>query len=178
METPKLDVAPAAPDWAWFCLRSQHKHEMVAANYLRRMEQVEVFYPRVRFLQPRYGRRVWVTESLFPCYLFARFNWRDCLGKVQYAPGVQSVVHFGSGWPTVPPEVIEEIRSAMGEEDLCALEDDVSPGDEVEILAEMFRGLRAVVTQVMPARQRVAVLLEFLGRQTMVHVSAHAIVKR
>jgi transcriptional antiterminator RfaH len=177
LETPKLDVAPAALDWAWFCLRSQHKHELVAANCLRRMEQVEVFYPRVRFVQPRYGRKVWVTEPLFPSYLFARFDWKDSLSKVQYAPGVQSVVHFGNGWPTVPPAVIAEIRAAMGQEELCTLSDEVAPGDEVEILAEMFRGLRAVVTQVMPARQRVAVLLDFLGRQTMVQVSAHAIVK-
>jgi hypothetical protein len=33
-----------------------------------------------------------------------------------------------------------------------------------------MRGLQAVVSRVMPARQRAAVLLEFLGRQTTVEL--------
>src|SRR5438128_12224826 len=96
------DAATAHLDWAWFCLRAQHKHEQIAANCLRQMERVEVFFPRLRFLQPRHYGKVWITEPLFPNYLFARFNWRDSLYRVQYAPGVQSIVHFGNGWPTIP----------------------------------------------------------------------------
>ena len=30
------------PAVAWFCLRSQHKHEHIAAEHLRRMGDVEV----------------------------------------------------------------------------------------------------------------------------------------
>ena len=37
---------------AWFCLRSQPKHEHIAAGHLRQIEGVEVFNPRIRFTRP------------------------------------------------------------------------------------------------------------------------------
>ena len=37
-------------------------------------------------------------------------------------------------------------------------------GDSVQIAEGAFQGLQAVVTQLLPAKERVKVLLEFLGR--------------
>jgi len=165
-------------EWAWFCVRAQQKHEHVAATHLRQLDQVEVFNPRLRFCRPVRQRKVWVTESLFPGYLFARFNWKDSLCKVQYAPGVQSVVHFGTGWPTVPHRVIEDIRAAIGPAETRQISDELNPGDEVQIIGRLFQGLNVIVTQVMPGRKRAAVLLHFLGRQTTVEIGTHALIKR
>jgi len=41
----------------------------------------------------------------------------------------------------------------------------------------VFHGLRAVITRVMPSRERVAVLLEFLGRQTTVELPNEALIR-
>jgi transcriptional antiterminator RfaH len=166
-----------SPGWAWFCIRSQQKHEQIAANCLRQTGDVEVFFPRLRYIQPRRYGKVWITEPLFPGYLFARFSWQDSLCKVHYSAGVQSVVHFGNGWPTVPDHVIAELRAAAGKDELQIIPEQVTPGDEVEILGGLFRGVQTVVTQVMPGRNRVAVLLDFLGRQTAVEMSAQSIIK-
>jgi hypothetical protein len=38
--------------------------------------------------------------------------------------------------------------------------------------------LEAVVTQVLPGRDRVRVLLEFLGRQTVVELSSETVLRR
>src|SRR5947209_14748026 len=95
----KPEVATADLEWGWFCLRAQQKREQMAASYLRQMQDVEVFFPRLRFLQPRPYGKVWLTEPLFPSYVFARFNWKESLTLVHYAPGVQGVVHFGNRWP-------------------------------------------------------------------------------
>src|ERR1700690_1828446 len=103
-------VPSASPDAAWFCLRAQQRHEQGAASHLRLMDGVEVFHPRIRFSRLNHRKKSWLTESLFPGYLFARFDWRESLTKVHYAPGVHGVVHFGCGWPTVPDQVIEDIR--------------------------------------------------------------------
>ena len=65
----------------------------------------------------------------------------------------------------------------MGPEELRVISDELTPGDEVEILGELFHGVRAIVTQVMPGRQRVAVLLDFLGRQTTVEMGVQSIIK-
>jgi len=40
-----------------------------------------------------------------------------------------------------------------------------------------MRGLRAVVTRVTPGRERIAVLMEFLGRQTTIELPRHFLLK-
>ena len=82
------------------------------------------------------------------------------------------------GWPTVPNGVIEDIRAAIGPAEMREISDDLNPGDEVQIIGKLFQGLNVVVTQVMPGRKRVAVLLHFLGRQTTVEIGTHALIKR
>jgi transcriptional antiterminator RfaH len=54
---------------------------------------------------------------------------------------------------------------------------ELEPGEEIQISGGAFHGLKAVVTQVIPARQRVAVLMDFLGRQTMVEVDVNSVVR-
>ncbi len=129
-----------------------------------------MFLPRIRFRRATRQGAAWVTEALFPNYLFARFNWRVLLRLVHHTPGVAGVVHFGDRWPTVPPEVIEELRRSLGDEEIHELPPAFAPGDAVQIAGGAFHGLEAVVRQVLPSRQRVQVLLEFLGRQTAVEV--------
>ena len=50
---------------AWYCLRSQPKHEHIAAVYIRKHLGVESFAPRIRFQQVRQQRKAWMTEALF-----------------------------------------------------------------------------------------------------------------
>ncbi len=59
---------------AWYCLRSQPKHEHIAAAHLRLLEGVTVFCPRIRFKRATRQGLVWVTEAMFPGYLFARIR--------------------------------------------------------------------------------------------------------
>lgn len=184
-----MSVAPAQPDVkpvaaemgstvAWFCLRSQPKHEHIAAGHLRQIEGVEVFNPRIRYSRPTRLRPVVVTESMFPNYLFARFDWQTLLNRVHYAPGVSGIVHFGCKWPTVPEAAIEEIRKVLGTEGVHVISNDIAPGDTVSVSGGVFHGLNAIVTQVMPGKERVMVLMDFLGRQTAVELKVQTIVKR
>jgi transcription antitermination factor NusG len=120
---------------------------------------------------------VWVVEALFPNYLFARFDWANSLRLVCHSPGVSEVVHFGRQWPVVPDGAIEEMRSCLGNNAVHTIAPEVSPGDAVRITGGCMHGLQAIVTQVMSGKQRVAVLLEFLGRQTSVKLDINRIVK-
>ncbi len=170
--------APSSGDAAlWFCLKSQPKHEHIAAAHLRQTSAVEVFLPRIRFKRATRQGTVWVTEALFPGYLFARFDWQASLRLVQHSRGVRGVVHFGERWPAIPGEIIRELQQAVGEAGLRTIPEQFLPGDEVEITEGAMRGLRAVVTRVLPGRERIAVLMEFLGRQTMIELPRHFIIK-
>src|ERR1051325_567223 len=135
------------PTAAWFCLRSQPKHEHIAAGHLRQMEGVEVFNPRIRFPRSTRTGKVIVTESMFPNYLFARFDWKRLLTRVHYATGVSGVVHFGTRWPIVPDPVIEEIRLLIGASGIHLMPDELAPGDGVRISGGILHGLQAIVSQ-------------------------------
>lgn len=161
----------------WFCLRSQPKHEHIAAAHLKTIDGVAVFLPRVRFQRPTRQGLAWTTEALFPNYLFARFDWHNSLRQVQAARGVSGVVHFGQRWPVVDEHIIAELRLAVGTEELHTIATPLQPGDGVTIAEGAMRGLQAVVSRVMPSRERVALLLEFLGRQTTIEVPTKFVVR-
>ena len=174
------EISPGQPDaaTAWFCVRTQSKHEHIAAADLRQNVKIEVFLPRIRFQRSTRQGPAWVTEALFVNYLFARFELGVHLRQVQHARGVSGLVHFGDHWPTIPEAVIGELRAAMGHEELHLISNDFKSGDVVEIAGGAFHGLQAVVTQVMPAKQRVAVLLDFLGRQTSVELAHRQLIPK
>jgi transcriptional antiterminator RfaH len=167
---PGWTPAVAAERPAWFCLRAQPRREHVAAGHLRLLREVEVFFPRIRFRRPTVRGVVWVTEALFPGYLFARFDWGRYLRWVQASPGVVCVVHFGQRWPTIPAAVVEELRRRLGEEEVRVVGERLRPGDRARVMGGVLQGLEGVVDRVLPARRRVQVLLEFLGRQVSVEM--------
>jgi transcriptional antiterminator RfaH len=165
-------VAPA-----WFCLRAQPKHEHIAAAHLQQEPDLEVYLPRIRFRRATRRGPVWFTEALFPNYLFARFDLATGLRRVCHTRGVRGVVHFGDRWPIVPEAVIAELRATVGADEVHVIQEALRPGEAVQIAGGVFHGLQAVVTRVMPSRQRVAVLLEFLGRQTSVELPSAALIR-
>jgi transcriptional antiterminator RfaH len=154
----------------WYCVRTHPKHEHIAAAQLRQQQNVEVFLPRIRYRRATRLGPAWVTEALFKDYVFARFDLSVALRRVQHSRAVCSVVHFGDYWPILPDQVICELQAAVGGADVWVVEDTIQAGDTVQINSGAMCGLEAVVTRVMPAKQRVAVLLDFLGRQTTVEL--------
>lgn len=162
---------------AWFCLRTQPKHEHIAAGHLRALPGLEVFLPRIRFRRQTRRGAAWFTEALFPNYLFARFDWETSLRRVHAAPGVSGVIHFGDRWPTVPEEVMAELKLLFGEDQLHEIPETPEVGEAVQVAGGALHGLQAIVTRVFPGRQRVAVLLEFLGRQTAVELPLEQVVR-
>ena len=163
---------PTARERAWFCVRTRPKSEHIAAAHVRELDGVEVFNPRIRFRRPRGRHQMWVTEALFPGYLFAKFNWRDRLKAVHYSNGVTGIVHFGDRWPIIDDSIITEWKEAMGEEELALCEDMPQPGEEVVITTGAFKGLLAEVIRVSSAQRRVAVLMEFLGQQVQLELQS------
>ena len=172
------DDAGAARFVAWFCLRSHPKHEHLAATHLQKIDGVEVFNPRLKYERRMRNRSVSVIESMFPNYLFARFDWELHLTRIHYSPGVAGVVHFGNKWPTVPEAAIEEIRRLVGNEGVRPVSNGFMPGDDVAVWGGVFNGLNATVMSVMPGKDRVLVLMDFLGRQSTVEIESRSIVKR
>jgi transcriptional antiterminator RfaH len=85
----------------WYCLRSHPKHEHIAAAHLRLLEGVHVFCPRIRFKRSTRQGIAWVTEAMFPGYLFASFELTEMHRQVRYARGVSAIVRFADRYPAI-----------------------------------------------------------------------------
>ncbi|HYZ75463.1 MAG TPA: transcription termination/antitermination NusG family protein [Chthoniobacterales bacterium] len=160
----------------WYCLRTRRKQEHVAAAHVRILREVAVFCPKIRFRRPTRGGTIWVTEALFPGYFFARFSLRELLPLVRSAHGVSSVVRFGEWYPEVADSIIEELRVETEDRVIGESVSPLAPGDRVRLVAGALAGLEAVVTHVLPGNERVRLLLEFLGRETVAEARTEHIV--
>ncbi len=165
------------PSLKWYCLRSQPKHEHIAAAHLRLLPNVEVFCPRVRHQKLTKRGVMWFVEALFPNYLFARFEPEAVQVEVKYAKGVAGIVRFGMNNATMPDAAIADLRRAMDETELKTVSFAVNVGDAVEIIEGPLRGQTGVVQQLMPAKERVKLLLEFLGGGNAVDLSLTSVFK-
>ena len=163
---------------AWYCLRSQPKHEHIAAAHLRLLEGVTVFCPRIRFRRTTRQGLVWVTEAMFPGYLFARFELAELNLRVRYAHGVSGIVRFADRYPTIEEEALAQLRDHTGAAEVRELNYHISEGDQVQIVGGAFVGLEAVVTQVLSAKERVKVLMDFLGRKMEAELQCSSVLRQ
>jgi transcriptional antiterminator RfaH len=155
----------------WFCLRTQPKHEHVAATALRRQLRVTCFSPRLRFRRATRRGAVWFVEAMFPGYLFAEFVYSQQCRQVEYSSGIQGVVRFGDHIATLEQGTIASLQQTADEDEIVTFDPEIQVGQSVRIAEGPLQGLEALVTHLLPARERIRVLLEFLGRSVEAEVS-------
>ncbi len=160
----------------WFCVRTQPKHEHIAAAGLQRQLNVNCFAPRVRYRKMTRRGAVWFVEAMFPGYLFAEFVYLEQHRRVEYSPGIQGFVQFGDYIATVDSETVAALQEQAGTEDIVTIDPDIKVGQSVRIAEGPLRGLEAIVTRVLPASERIRVLLELLGGQVEAEVPSPKVV--
>gem|GEM_PF-80508 len=156
----------------WYCLKTRTRYEQIARKNLQMGEMAEVFCPLIRFERARKSGKVRVTEAMFPGYLFAKFSYPEWHRRVASANGVSHIVGFGGEPSVVPQPVICELQSIVAADEIIELPMLPTVGSEVEVLDPAFAGMRALVTRVLPAQERIVVLLEMLGMEREVEVRA------
>ncbi|MFT4176270.1 MAG: transcription termination/antitermination NusG family protein [Luteolibacter sp.] len=165
---------------AWYCVRTQTKREHIAAGHLRSLEGVDVFCPRLRYRKATRRGKIWWIEPFFPGYLLARFERSTMERGVTFAQGVRGLVRFGTNVPTVPESFIQTLRGDIGknpdaEAELLTLLPSCGVGDEVEIADGPFQGMKGSIVEILPAAERVKVLLDFLGQQQAVNLDLYSL---
>jgi transcriptional antiterminator RfaH len=176
LESTQRDPAGSS-ETAWYCLQAKHKHEHIAAAHLRKLKGVSVFCPRLRFRRQTRTGVAWVTEALFPGYLFANFDLGRMQRVVGYAHGVRSIVSFANRYPTIDEVTVAQLSQHVGEREIKVIDYEPLRGDSVKVAEGAFAGLDAVVTQTLPARDRVRVLMEFLGRKIETELERSAVLR-
>jgi len=106
---------------------------------------------------------VWFVEAMFPGYLFTEFIYSELHRRVAHLPGIQGLVEFGDYIATIDSDTIVALQQQAGEEEIITVDPEIKIGQSVRIAEGPLRGLEAVVTRVLPAGERIKVLLELLG---------------
>ena len=162
----------------WYCLRTHLKHEHIAAAQLRHLPGLRVFNPQLRIERLTRRGPVRSTESLFANYIFARFVLESMVERVRYTPSVKGIVAFGERPAVIATSVIDELRSTLAENSDTVFTDWPMEGEEVEVLQGPFSGEHVTIARVLPAHQRVEVLMEMLGRSVPVEFSLSSLLFR
>lgn len=165
--TPEMTVRSVQ---SWYCARTKPKHEHIAAGNIAKRLGLEVFHPRFRMERATRRGVVRVVEPLFPCYIFVRVPGAVCPDEIRYLTGVSSLVQFGQKIAVVPDPVIEDLRRCFDDQEPFAVQESLAPGTEVTVAEGALMGSHGIVVRAMPARERVQILLDFLGQTTLAEV--------
>jgi transcriptional antiterminator RfaH len=159
----------------WYCVKTRPKQEGVAARLLRSELELEVFCPKIRFKRARSTGVAWVQEAMFPGYLFARFVYPQLYRRIAATSGVAQTLSFGGRPCILNKSIIEDLRRHVADGETVEISSDIKEGEEVKVVEGPFLGVRALVTRLLPARDRVAILLSMLGQEREVEVSTSSL---
>lgn len=112
---------------------------------------------------------------MFPNYLFARFELLEFFRRARYAFGVSDILRFGDRWAEVPQREISLLQDVWSHGDAIQPAQTIEVGASVVLTGGLFHGVEATVVALLPARQRIKVLLEFLGGFQEAEVDAAAV---
>lgn len=154
----------------WFCLRAEPKREHLANIALRRQFGIECLSPRLRFRKLTRRGPIWFVEAMFPSYVFAKFVYSSLYRAVESSHGVRGIVRFGNRLATVPESAMISLQAKSGAEEIVTVDSSLKIGQPVQFIEGPFQGLEVVITRLLPARERIRVLFEFLGRSVEMDV--------
>ncbi len=77
----------------------------------------------------------------------------------------------------VPTRIITDLKASIPEGIIQAPDPSIEPGTKVEFVSGTLQGLRGEVLAQLSAQNRIQILLDFLGREITVAVSAQDILK-
>lgn len=158
----------------WAVVMAKPNCEGMAVVNLQR-QGYDVYFPRFRFLSPK---KTVVIKPLFPRYLFVSFEkvWYSIRGT----RGVSHVLIADEGPATVPATVIDALRAREDLEGFIQLGkrtpiEKFDRGQSVKATEGPLVGL-PLIYEGMTAKDRVKVLVEILGRKTLVTVKENSLV--
>ncbi len=105
------------------------------------------------------------TAALFPGYLFAKLSPRLELASLCRIPGVARPLMFSGHLACIEPELVDHWRAREGGRGYMAPEPApaFARGQKVRFQKGIFAGMEGTVIEVLPSRERVRLLLDYIG---------------
>ena len=155
----------------WYVIHSKPHREEALSQHIK-AKGIEYYYPRLRVrpVNPR-SRTV---RPYFPGYLFVHADL-EAMGEslFQWMPEAVGLVSFGGEPATVPDQLLQDMRHALGDMiDAGREQDELVQGDQIIIQTGPFAGYQAIFDRRLAGNKRARVLLEMLrGRSISVDLN-------
>lgn len=159
----------------WFVVQTQPNSERRAAAHLER-QGFQVYFPRYLKRRSHAGKVDMVAAPLFPRYLFVAIDlvsqqWRT----IRSTFGVAQLVCRGDRPAALAGDIIADLRNREDERGLVAINRSVfKPGEKVRVVGGAFVDHFGMF-EAMGDSERVAVLLDLLGRKVRVVMNLNVI---
>ena len=154
----------------WFVLTTKPKSEQRAVENLT-SQGVEVYFPKVKQLKKRQGKKVVLEEALFPNYIFVKLNTnKDNFNAVRSTRGVGNFVRFGLKYAQVNDNVISQLKGdveKLREQTSLSSLTTLAKGQNLIITEGPFEGLCAIY-YCKDGLERSVLLLHILGKENKV----------
>lgn len=168
--------APAAPPTSrWFLAYTKPRFESVAQVNLQQ-QGFDVYLPLYKKFKKTEAGSVSVFEPMFPRYIFFRPSRPEqSIATVRSTKGVNNLVRFGFEPAVLQDSMVELIRQLEQSRNEVSVKE-ASPfkaGQSVRLKHNALNNMQGLVQSV--GSKRIAVLLEIMGRPTVVQVEHHQI---
>lgn len=144
----------------WYVVCTKPKNEARAASNLAG-GKIDVLAPRIKFKKYKDGKFVYVTEPMFPGYIFVKFHPVDQYRLVKYTRGIKNIVNFNGKIIPLQDELINFIKSELNEGDIAIVQKkELKKGEKVIIQEGPFKGFSGIFEKELDGKERVAILLD------------------
>lgn len=170
----------------WYVLHTYSGYEnKVKENIDLRKESMDmgdnifrVEVPEEEVTEYQDGKAVKKVEKTFPGYVLVEMIMSDeAWFIVRNTPGVTGFVGSHGAGSKPAPLLDEEVAQILGAKELQrpAVELDVEVGDTVQIIDGAFSGMSGVIEEIHPEQQKLKVVLEMFGRETVAELEFYQV---
>jgi transcriptional antiterminator RfaH len=159
----------------WLVAYTKPRLELVALQNLER-QNFEAYLPRYKKFKNTEEGPVPVFEPMFPRYiLFRPSKAEQSIESVRSTKGISHVVRFGHEPGVVGEDMVATLKEFETSQNQATLQElsNFKAGQKVKLKHVALGALEGLVQSV--SSKRVAVLLEILGRPTVVQLDHHQV---
>lgn len=159
----------------WYLAYTKPRQEHVAHDNLAQ-QAFEVYLPLFKKFKKTENGPVALFEPMFPRYiLFRPGKPEQSISVVRSTKGIASLVRFGFEPAVLHDDLVQHIRQIEQDRTQATLQElsDLKAGQTVRLKHSALSGVEGLIQSV--SSKRVAVLLEILGRPTVVQLEHHQV---
>ena len=127
----------------WYAIYTKPRHEK-KVNVSLIEKNCETFLPLITRMRQWKDRKKRIEIPLFSSYLFANFDYKNRFHILE-TEGIVKIVNFHGIPACVPDWQIESLKKMLEYPEKICLERYIKPGEIVEIVDGLMKGLRGMV---------------------------------